>query len=159
MTPTAGQHVKCLMKNNTIAEGIVEEWHGNYVKLKALDGKSYLIIHHPGEDIMLTKVMVDENSEEKSLAQQVKEKIEAKGTKPRPTEPQLTLEEAFQQLSTEDDTIDMQALDAKSKAQLQVELAKQEREIIAAKLRDHTIEGPKKVQYGYPGLYTKPRTK
>lgn len=152
MIPNTGQHVKCLMKNNTIAEGIVEEWYDNYVKLKAIDGKSYLIIHRPGEDIMLTKVMLDENSEENPEPEEG-----PKPNKPRPTGPQLTLEEAFQQLSSEEDeeALDMQALDAKSKAELQVQLAKQEREIMAAKLRDHSVEGPKKVMYGYPGLFKK----
>lgn len=151
MIPEVGSHVKCLMKNNTIAEGIVEEWYGNYVKLKALDGQSYMIIHHPNEDIMLTKVMLDNNSEElpapdptptppKSQAQVIADKIRAKAEEK--VEP-----------------IDEQALDAKSKAELQIELAKQEREIVAAKLRDHHVGDVKKVKYGQPGFLPKPRAK
>lgn len=151
MIPETGQHVKCLLKNNTIAEGIVEEWYNNYVKLKALDGKSYLIIHHPNEDIMLTKVVLDESSENspapdptptpKSQAQIVADKIRAKKAEGN-AEP-----------------IDELTLDAMSKAELQIELAKQEREDVAAKLRDHLIGDVKKVKYGQPGFFKKPSAK
>jgi len=137
MIPEVGQHVKCLLKNNTIAEGIVEEWYNNYVKLKALDGKSYLIIHHPNEDIMLTKVMVEEKEENSA--------------------PPPTLEKVIQEAPVE--PIDQMALDAKSKAELQIEMAKQEREIVAAKLREHHIGEVKKVKYGQPGFFKKPSTK
>lgn len=138
MIPDIGSHVKCLMKNNTIAEGIVEEWTGNHVKLLALDKQSYMIIHNPNEDIMLTKVMLDDNSEELPAA-----------PPPAPVAPKMQ----------EDESIDPVALNAMSKAELHVELAKQEREIVAAKLRDHHVGDVKKVKYGQPGFLPKPRTK
>jgi len=143
MIPPDGSHVKCILKNNVIAEGIVEEWYGNIVKLKSLDGKSYLIIHHPGEDIVLTKVMVEEISKDssKNQAEIIADKIRAK------------------QVEKEPEPIDQMALDAKSKAELHVELAKQEREEVAAKLRDHHIGEVKRVQYGQPGFYKKPSIK
>jgi len=148
--PKDGTHVKCLLRNNTVAEGIVEEWYNNYVKLKSIDGKSYLIIHHPNEDIVLTKVVVEEIPEDspepdptptpKSQAALITEKIHLRRAKPR------------------DSGADEQTLDAMTKAELQVELAKQEREIIANKLRDHNLTDVKKVKYGYPGFFKKPRT-
>ena len=58
MNPDTGSHVKLILKNNTVVEGIVEEWFANYVKLKSLDGQSVMIIPHPNEDIMLIKIFL-----------------------------------------------------------------------------------------------------
>ena len=58
-----GDHVKCFLRNATTIEGIVVEWSADCVVLKSIDEKTLLIAHHPGEDIMLTKIVLTEQSE------------------------------------------------------------------------------------------------
>src|SRR5208282_4312888 len=59
-----GQHVKCFMRSTMVLEGLVEEWTEAQVVLKSLDGQSLMIIHSPATDIMITKVVLLEISEE-----------------------------------------------------------------------------------------------
>ncbi len=137
-----GKHVKIILRNGAMAEGIVEEWYANEVKLKSLDGESFLIITHPAEDIMLIKVFLKEPEEKQEELQ----------------EEQIELEQKFDATHEATDPHDIDGV--KSLAQLRIELIKQDRKIIAEKLKNHIPStGPGKVQYGYPGLGKKPRTK
>lgn len=147
MTPKVGQHVKCILRNGALAEGIVDEWYNNIVVLKSLDGESVLIITHPAEDIMLIKILLDKAPE--------------KETPKEPNDYGPTEEDVNQFCSSFDEpAVDYNKPDElKSLAELRIEKAKQERRIIAEKLREHrpSIKGGK-VEYGYPGLGKKPRT-
>lgn len=150
MTPQTGQHVKIILRNGAMAEGTVLEWYANEVQLKSLDGESILIITHPTEDIMLIKVSVEQ---EKSEVEKIADRIRAKKV-----DPQTDLEQQFEIAHQATDPHDIDGV--KSLAQLRIDLAKEERRIIAEKLKDHQPNmGPGKVQYGYPGLGKKPRTK
>lgn len=54
---------------------------------------------------------------------------------------------------------DPMALRAKTIAQLKIELGKQDRKIVAGKLKDHhpnAASAPRKVKYGYPQFFKKP---
>jgi hypothetical protein len=150
MIPQTGQHVKIILRNGAMAEGIVEEWFANEVQLKSLDGESILIITHPTEDIMLIKVFLEKPVEEKEpedygpTIEEVREfegsfqEVADKPVVPDPFDPNQNL----------------------TLAQLRIAKMQQERKIIAEKLKDHSPNtGPGKVQYGYPGLGKKPRTK
>lgn len=143
--PQTGQHVKIVFRNGTVTEGIVEEWFNNVIYLKALDGESKLIITNPEQDIMLIKVW-DEKAPE----------VEPKEPEPvdLPTE-----EEAkewashFQEVAETHDPYNPD--DRKTLAELKIELAKQERKIIAEKLREHRPSPykPTQVPYHYlPGI-------
>lgn len=146
MIPETGQHVKCLLRNNSIAEGIVVEWFNNYAKLRSLDGESILIIHHPDQDIILTKIVLE--NQPKSFAEAMKKREQKK-----------VLEEIVKDSQKENVSNPFDSDHNKSLAELHLELAKQEREIIAKKLKNHHIDGTKKVEYGYPGFFKKPRSK
>lgn len=150
MIPKDGQHVKCILRNGAIAEGIVQEWYANEAILGSLDGESTIIITHPTEDIVLIKIMTDsphEEKEEVSEAQKVADKIREK-----------SLEEKFQELHANHDPNNSD--DRKSLAELKIAMAEQERKIIAERLKDHRPTSmPRKVEYGIPGLGKKPRTK
>ncbi len=139
-----GAHVKCLLRNNAMVEGIVEEWYGNFVKLISLDRTNIFIIHHPEEDIVLTKIILDDDIAEK-------EELDRKP----PAEPSSGLEEQFQEVyeSPSDD------LRVKRLAELRIEMAKHDKEIVAKQLRNHVIGETKKVEYGTPGFIKKPSTK
>lgn len=136
MILSPGQHVKCILRNSTVIEGIVESWTTQQVQLKSLDQKSLLIIHHPAEDIVLTKVLLQ--------VDEIPQQFESVEIQP-PT-------------VADEEKLDPMALRAKSIVELKIELARQERDIIAKKMKDHHPEAPRKVQYGYPQFLKKPST-
>jgi hypothetical protein len=138
MMPTSGQHVKCILKNGAVVEGIVEEWSTNSVELRSLDGESILIIPRPNEDIMLIKVLLEKLKPEVEI---IKEKIIEKGS----------LEEELQK------TVEQTSNDLRLKkmAELKILLAQQERKIITDKLKDHHISDVRKAQYERPGFFKK----
>jgi hypothetical protein len=145
MIPKTGQHVKIILRNGAMAEGILEEWFANEVQLKSLDGESILIITHPNEDIMLIKVFLEKKPEEDESA---------------PTEEEADAFASQFEDAPDEKTDPFDPMKNMSLAQLRIEKMKQERKIIAEKLKDHSPStGPGKVQYGYPGFGKKPRTK
>jgi hypothetical protein len=147
MTPQTGQHVKVILRNGAIAEGIVEEWLANTVQLKSLDGESILIITHPTEDIMLIKVMLDKPEEVEVEPESTQEEVR-------------DFDSQFQEAAKTTDPNDVDAV--KSLAQLRIELNKQERRIIAEKLKDHRPSKgayqPSTTPYHYPSVVTKTPT-
>ena len=152
MTPEVGQRVKCFLRNGNVVEGSVQSWLPDEVVLLSLNGETLMIIHNPKQDILMTKVVLSEASEQT-----------AEIPKSKPTFPVVaaTLEEGFHLLTTEeDDDVDPMALRAKSTAELKIELAKQERKIISEKLRDHhpDTQMPRRKIYGYPRFFTKQST-
>lgn len=140
MTPQPGQHVKCFLRNGSMIEGFVEEWTQEQAVLKTLDHQSLMIIHSPTQDIMLTKVLLPEEVPAKSRVQDIADAIRARAAEEGHAEP------------------DEQSLDAMTKAQLQIELAEQERRVVAEKMKDHYSDSqvPRKKTYGYPGFFKKP---
>lgn len=137
MIPQINQHVKCVFRNGTVVEGIVEEWTNNIVQLKSLDSKSILIIMRPSEDIMLIKILlnlpdnkIDINKDSNNDFANVVQESVVDYNKPD---------------------------EVKSLAELRIELAKQERKILAEKLREHR---PSKnanqptATYHYPSVIT-----
>ena len=147
MNEYLGRHVKCFLRNSTVVEGVVEKW-GETLELQSLDGKSLLIIHQPAQDIMLTKVLLSEDVVEPAQ-------------EPQPPQPpvrgRMFLHDEPIEVQAEEE-IDPMALQAKSTAELRIELAKQERKIIAGKLKDHrpdSLQAPRKVKYGQPGFFKK----
>lgn len=127
------QRIKLVFRNGTVVDGVVEEWSNAEVKLRSLDGDSILIIPHPTEDIMLVKIMLSK-LETKSDPEQNKTELEKK------------FDQAHQTSNPYND------LDNKNLADLKVEMAKQEREIIAQKLREHRpTSSPGLTNYKLPG--------
>jgi hypothetical protein len=143
MIPQSGQHVKCILRNGTTVEGIVDEWSGNQAQLRSFDGKSILIITRPSDDIMLIKIILEDPEEKENILP-----------------PKYPAAEVWQ--NSVETTHDVYDVDHnKSLAELKIDLAAQERHIIAEKLREHrpSIQGAGKVAYEYPGLITKPSIK
>lgn len=139
----SGQRVKCILRNGTTVEGVVDEWYGNEAQLRSFDGKSILIITRPAEDIMLIKIILEDPEEKENI---LPPKYPAKEVEQNPIET----------------THDVYNVDHnKSLAELKIDLAAQERRIIAEKLREHrpSIQGAGKVAYEYPGSITKPSVK
>lgn len=135
MTPEKGQHVKCLLRGNTLAEGIVTEWGNNIVQLLSLDEQSILIIHHPQDDILLTKIILCDNwisKKDKDVPVQIK---------------QTDLEQQFHKVYEEPSD---KHLRLKKLAELRLMIAEQDKKIISDKLKEHHIGNVKEVKYGYP---------
>jgi hypothetical protein len=128
-----GQHIKCILRNSTVVEGIVIEW-GAILQLQSLDGESLLIVHHPEEDIVLTKVVLTSDDVE----QEESEKIESPD-----------FQQQFQRAVAQENEIDLRT---KSLVELRQLQAKQTKKIIARKLKDHSLGQVQKVTYGQPGF-------
>lgn len=140
MSPEVGQHVKCVLKNNALVEGIVQEWSQSKVVLKSLDEKSLLIIHSGTQDIVFTKVILEEiklpqNTENISavIANKIKETLDI---------PEEQVE-----------------LKSKSVEELILLRDEQERKIISDRLKEHSASEVRTIKYGTPGFFTKQRTK
>jgi hypothetical protein len=139
MTPEKGQHVKCFMRSTMVLEGIVEEWTDARVVLKSLDEQSILIVHQPLEDIMLTKVVLEE-PQEKSIE------------KPKPELPEIKravkdkLEEVLHPTNDED-------LDKLNIQQLRQLVVEQEKKIISEKVKEHfgSPDRPRRSAYAPSG--------
>lgn len=162
MIPKTGQHVKIVFRNGTVTEGIVEGWFNNVVQLKALDGESNLIITNPEQDIMLIKVW-DEKFEEPQPEPTMPEPPRWEDEEKANYSTESLRKEFQERLYGKDQTFEEAAAthdpsnpdDRKSLAELRVELAKQERKIIAEKLREHRPSAykPTQVPYHYlPGI-------
>lgn len=138
MIPQTGQHIKCMLKNNVVVEGILEDWFANGVKLKSLDGKRLVLITNPN-DIMMITVFLEPDEEAEKIV--------------KPEVPQTELGEKFQEVYEQPSG---DPLRDKSLAELRGMMAEEERQMIANKLRSHHIGDTKKVKYGYPGFFKKP---
>src|SRR5271170_6957020 len=110
MNEYLGRHVKCFLRNSTVVEGVVEQW-GDTLQLQSLDGKSLLIIHQPAQDIVLTKVL---------LSDDVAEPVE----QPPPMDEPLFPHGEPLEVQSEEEQLDPMALQAKSTAELRIEMAK-----------------------------------
>ncbi len=145
MIPEIGQHVKCFMRSTMVLEGTIEEWSNSQVVLKSLDSESIMIIHHPQDDIMITKIVLDKNPEEKPLneAEKIKKKITDK----------LEIKETLQQVLNPVTDEDLNKANLKRLRELVVE---QDRKLIAQKRREHFGEpGAAKMSASYSNPFTK----
>lgn len=135
MKPEKNQHVKCVLKNNAVIEGIVEKWDSTEIILKSLNSKSVIIIHAGVSDIMFTKIVLEE--EVVTNSENIKEAISSK------------IQETLQ--------ISNEQVDLKTKSLQELVLLKQEheRQIITEKLKDHNLTEVKKVTYGTPRFFQK----
>lgn len=142
VAPEVGQHVKCLLSNNTLVEGVVILWYSDWVKLKSLDGESVLIVHHPDRDIMMTKII---------LEPEVEEEFPVKPPEPKPL-PELETEWEETLAGPSDDELRTRRL-----AELKVLMIEQEKKIIRDRVRSHSHESssaysPHPVRYQSPDL-------
>lgn len=131
MIPKKGQHVKCVLRNNLILEGIVEVWSDEQSSLYSLDRSSISIIQHTSEEVVVVKIILKSHS-------QVKNHLEEK------------FDEVYAQPSDND-------LRIKEMAELKILLAEQEKKIISEKIKEHHLGNTKKVTYGQPQFLQKPR--
>lgn len=126
-------HVKLLLINNIIIEGVVQDWSDTSVKLLSLDGSSISIITHPEDDIRVIKL--------------VNEALKKDGIKNNHVELEKKIDSTYQ---TTDDELRLKTL-----VELKKDLIKQEKEIIANKLKNHNITEVKEVQYEQPRFFKK----
>lgn len=133
MIPQKGNHIKCLMRNNSVLEGIVELWSNEQSILRSLDNLSLSIIQNPAQDIVVIKIVL-------KTPIQMKNDLE------------LKFDEEYNKTSNDD-------LRLKNLVDLKNLLNTQEKKIVAEKLKDHHIGEVKKINYGQPGFLPKPSAK
>lgn len=143
-----GKKVRLLLQGNIIIEGVVKSWSSSSVHLISSDGKSTSIITHPNEDIRVIKVI-----HEDVVREQIQEETLEKSS---PQESLNEIKEKFNEtynLSSDDE------FRMKNLIELRKELIKQEKEVIASKLRDHHVGEVREVRYEQPGFFKKQSTK
>ncbi len=143
ITVDKGQYVKCFLRSGMVLEGIVEESTGAQVVLRSLNDDSLMIIHRPGEDIMLTKVMPVE------VEGAVEPETELK---PEQTIPEVKVQikaKLHEVLDAEDPELQSMSLE-----ELRHLVVEQEKQIIAQKKREHfgSPGNAKMTQYSNPSL-------
>ncbi len=138
MIPQKGQHVRCVLSNNLIIEGIVDSWEDEKSVLKSLDGESVSIIQNTSRDVVLVKIILKEYkkpAERIVIKNELEKKFDEEKKKP-----------------IQDD------LRLKNLAELKVLMIEQEKKIISEKLKDHHISDIKKASYGQPKFFKKQRS-
>lgn len=133
MIPQKGQQIRCVLRNNLIIDGIVDSWSDGKSVLRSKDGTSISIIQHTAQDIVVVKIILKEAAQIKTELEEAFEKIYES-----PSEDELRL---------------------KNLAELKNLMNEQEKKIVAEKLKDHHIDGVRKVTYGQLGLLAQPRIK
>jgi hypothetical protein len=111
------------MRNGMVLEGIVEEWVSSQVVLKSIGGQSLIFIHHPDQDILLTKVVLEEPEEISKETKVVEEAEHKERVKEK-------LHEVLQPSGDPD-------LDKSNIKQLRELVVQQEKKIIKEKRREH----------------------
>jgi hypothetical protein len=124
-------HVKLLLNNNIMIEGIVQEWSNSSVKLLSIDNNSVSIITHPDEDIRVIKIINNLPKPNKNNIPELEKEIEATYDQPS------------------DD------LRLKTLVELKQELFKKEKEIVENKLKNHNISEFREIKYELPGFFKK----
>lgn len=155
MTPKTGQHVKCILRNGAVAEGIVVEWLASEVQLRSLDAESILIITHPAEDIILIKIITGMPKIDLPLVDEVTDTTDVVTSQIFYTAKD-ELEQRFQEASKlpSDDPERIKTL-----AKLRIMMAEQDKKILSEKVRNHYPSETRKIKYGYPGFIKKPSPK
>jgi hypothetical protein len=123
------------MRSTMVLEGIVEEWTDAQVVLKSIDDQSILIVHHPADDIALTKVVLEEPQEKPKLElPEIKRAVKDK------------LEEVLRPTNDEE-------LDKMNIQQLRQLVVEQEKKIIFEKVKEHfgSPDRPRRSAYAPSG--------
>lgn len=140
VAPEIGQHVKCLLTNNTLVEGTVMIWElPRWVKLRSLDSESVFIIHHPDRDIVMTKIVLEPTPE---VEAQPKLQLEVQG------DLQTQWTQTYNGPSDDE-------LRTKKLAELKVLMIEQEKKILRDKVRTHessSAYSPHPAKYQSPDL-------
>lgn len=135
------KHVKLLLNSSIIIEGIVKKWDNQEVHILSMDGLSTSIITHPKEDIRVIKV-IHQNEVIQPSPQEVASVLNSA------KELEKKFEEVYNKPSDDE-------LRIKNLAELRIEMVKQEKQILAEKLRNHHINNTVKVDYNPPSFFKK----
>ena len=135
------KHVQILLQNNMILEGVVKYWDNNQVIIVSLDDQSASVILHPKEDIRIVKI----------LKNTVLSDIPVKPAED-PEQQLKNIENKFKETYQAPSDNDLRL---KNLVDLKSELIRQEKLIIANKLKEHTIGEVKAVKYEQPRLFKK----
>lgn len=135
ITPTKGQRVQCLIKGGGTVEGIVESWSDQQSILHSLDGRHLFIIAHTEEDIVLTSIALSEPKPEPELKENIRDQLHKV------------------QQSVGDPELEQANVD-----DLKQMLIRQERKILAEKVKDHFGDAktkPYATKYETPSFFKK----
>lgn len=162
-----GQYIKLLFRyGNLTIEGVVESWEKDNYIIRSLTDESLMIIQSPQEDIMVIKIMpvmepAEDNPPVVDLAKDCGIKV-ILGALPKINDTGMKPEKVSQAIVRDAlgaEEITELELRTKKLAELHLMKIKADREMVANRLKDHTISETRKVEYGLPGILKKPSTK
>ena len=130
------QHIKCIFRNGTIIEGIVEEWGPTRYHLRSLSDQSLMIIMRPEDDILLIKVMPDPEEE---IVEELPKKT---STPPAPIQEQIRTK--LKEVEGPAEDLNLQEKTVEELRKLAIE---QERQILVEKMKEHFPSGSKRSNY------------
>jgi sRNA-binding regulator protein Hfq len=139
-----GQRVKCFMRNSMVLEGIVDNWTAGEVVLKSIDGKNLMIVHHPLDDILVTKVVL-EADEENSKEENHKESP----LQPPHVDNKTPIKEKLAEVLQSSGDPELDKLNVQ---QLRTMVVEQEKQIISQKRKEHfgSVGNAKMTRYTSP---------
>jgi sRNA-binding regulator protein Hfq len=135
MEPQVGQFVRLFFRNGIQLEGIIEKWSNAESVLKPNNDENRLLIMQTKQDVMICKIIANHVAPEE-LPKKLNELVSQ-------------FQEVYEQPSNDD-------LRTKSLAQLKMAMNKQEKQIIANKLKQHTPSNITRVNYGNPFTKSSP---
>lgn len=141
MNPDKGCHVKCLLRNNILIEGIVEYWSDTKSVLKSLDGESLSIIQRTSDDILLVKIILKKF-----------EKSEQKLIENKPIVSRVEIAKKLKETLESPTDSDLQKKNIEELKKLSIQ---QEKEIVANRIKEHSASEIKKTKYSYPNFFKK----
>ena len=130
-------HIKCILSNNISIEGYFISSSNDDIRIYSLDKKSVIVINNPKQNVILTKIFLQEEMEQKS---EIKEQA-----------PPILEEEKIEVVNNNNQ--ENEDLKLKNLAELKILKNEQEKKIIAEKLRGHTITGASEVRYTIPSFF------
>ena len=130
----AGKSVVIIFRNNMTVSGIVKKWDGEYI-LETIDRESFIIITRPDDDIMAVKVM---SSVQPNL---VKTETPVVATAARRYEE--VAKEISKIIEEPQENMNPQSLKIKKLADLHRMAVESEKNLVKAKLQEHTVQNYK----------------
>jgi hypothetical protein len=118
------QHVKCIFKNGSIIEGIIQSWSKDEAILLSLHDDSLMVILHPSDDLILVKIVIT----------QLPEKIIKKETPKEWREAKHDIRDKLQEVMSPTGDVD---LDKMNINQLRELVHEQDKQLIVQKKREH----------------------
>lgn len=145
-----GTRVLLMFRTSVSSEGFIESWseETGYI-LRTLSNDGFIIINNPKEDLIAVKIVCSSKEEVKQISNYIESTINRQNvliSNKIKEQPNNQIDNSSQ-ADEQDENLDFKL---RKLADLKIMAAKQDREIISSKLKDHSFTEMKPVTYGIP---------